>query len=137
MYTNIYEALRSGRTSEDLVKDFTNAMNEAEKRVRREDAEAAAAEAAKATAANEKRTAFANAIKGTFDAISAYYPQFNHEDAEELTEEDYLGLADLVISLLDLEAVKYTVKPRVVKKKKPVARSSDDVFEDFFKSLGF
>lgn len=134
MYTNIYEALRSGRTSEDLVKDFTDAMNEAEERVRREDAEAAAAEA---TAANEKRTAFANAIKGTFDAISTYYPQFNREDGEELTEEDYLGLADLVISLLDLEAVKYTVKPRVVKKKKPVARSSDDVFEDFFKSLGF
>lgn len=133
MYTNIYEALRSGRTSEDLVKDFTNAMNEAEERVRREDEEAAAAEAAKATAANEKRTAFANAIKSTFDAISTYYPQY----AEELTEEDYLGLADLVISLLDLEAVKYTVKPRVVKKKKPVARSSDDVFEDFFKSLGF
>lgn len=134
MYTNIYEALRSGRTSEDLVKDFTEAMNEAEERVRREDAEA---EAAKATAANEKRTAFANAIKSTFDAISTYYPQFNREDGEELTEEDYLGLADLVISLLDLEAVKYTVKPRVVKKKKPVARSSDDVFADFFKSIGF
>lgn len=136
MYTNIYEALRSGRTSEDLVKDFTDAMNEAEERVRREDEEAAAAEAAKTTA-NEKRTAFATAIKGTFDAISTYYPQFNHEDSEELTEEDYLGLADLVISLLDLEAVKYSVKPRVVKKKKPVARSSDDVFADFFKSIGF
>ena len=136
MYTNIYEALRSGRTSEDLVKDFTNAMNEAEERVRREDEEARAAEAAKATAANEKRTAFAAAIKSTFDAISTYYPQFNREEEKELTEEDYLGLAGFVISLLDFEAAKYSAKSRAAKKK-PVARSSDDVFADFFKSLGF
>ena len=135
MYTNIYEALRSGRTAEDLVKDFTAAMNEAEERVRKEDEEARlAAEAEKAAEANKVED-FTVALRTLCETMQKYYPELELHIAED---DEYEAAAQLVIQLLDLEHVKLQVLPtKKVRKVKPKTLSSDDVFADFFKTLGF
>ena len=68
------------------------------------------------------------------------YPEFGFK-AEELDEETLDGLAAIAIMLLDIEALKHTstvrVKPAKSNKTFELHKTnSDEVFKDFFKSLG-
>ena len=136
---NIYDELRGGRTAEELVANFTAQLNEAEARIKAEEAEKARAEEENTA---QKHQDFATCVAHFADALHAHYPDLL-KDEESWSEEDYDTVANMIIMLLDLEATKSRVfgnKPRVTVKTQvePAKKvhSTDDVFADFFKSLG-
>lgn len=136
---NIYDELRGGRTAEELVANFTAQLNEAEARIKAEEAEKARAEEENTA---QKHQDFATCVAYFADALHTHYPDLL-EDEESWSEEDYDAVADLIIMLLDLEATKsraFGRKPKVSVKAKvepaKKTRSTDDIFADFFKSLG-
>ena len=127
---NIYDELRSGASAEDLVAQFTAQLNEAEARIKQEEAEAEAAKTAKAEA---KRNDMIDAVEAIVTAIERHYPGLL--DGETVDTEDIESMADVMIMLLDMHA---TV-PTKVKVSKPVrakSATSEDIFADFFKSFG-
>ena len=68
------------------------------------------------------------------------YPEFGFK-AEELDEQTLESLAAIAIMMLDIEAMKHTSTVRVkpAKSNKTIElrkTNSDEVFSDFFKSLG-
>lgn len=144
---NIYDELRSGRSSEEIAAAFAAQLNEAEARIKAEEEEAArkAAEAAKAAkeaedAKVQKEEDIKNIIHSFGVMLENNYPEFGFK-AEELDEETLDGLAAIAIMLLDIEAMKHTSTVRVkpVKSNKAIElrkTNSEKVFEDFFKSLG-
>ena len=136
---NIYDELRGGRTAEELVANFTAQLNEAEARIKAEEAEKARAEEENTA---QKHQDFVTCITHFADVLRAHYPDLL-EDEGSWSEEDYDSVADLIIMLLDLEATKaraFGRKPRVTAKAQvepaKKIRSTDDIFADFFKSLG-
>lgn len=137
---NIYDELRGGRTAEELVANFTAQLNEAEARIKAEEAEKARAEEENTA---QKHQDFVTCVAYFADALRTHYPSLL-EDEEPWSEEDYDAVADLIIMmLLDLEITKshtFSRKPRVTVKTKvepaKKTRSTDDIFADFFKSLG-
>lgn len=138
---NIYDELRGGRTAEELAANFTAQLNEAEARIKAEDAEKARAEEAKNTFPHteKKHRDFVTCVGHFADALHEHYPDL----LEDCGEEDYDAVADLIIMFLDLEATKaraFGRKPRVTVEAKvepaKKTRSTDDIFADFFKSLG-
>ena len=130
---NIYDELRSGASAEDLVARFTAQLNEAEARIKQEEAEEEAAKTAKAEA---KRNDMIDAMEALVNAIERHYPDLL--EGETVDIESVEAMADLVIMMLDMHSivpVKSTKVPKAVKvKTKP--RASEDVFADFFKAFG-
>ena len=130
---DIYELLKSGMTAEEIAAEFTQSLNDAETRIESERleaerlAEAKREEAARHQRHEEKRKDFAQVIYSFLSAIGKHYPEL-HLDMD-LSEEDCASLADLAIMVIDLEALKAS-RPKV---NKP---TPDEVFADFFKSLG-
>ena len=135
---NIYDELRSGRSSEEIAAAFAAQLNEAEARIKAEEEEAArkAAEAAKEAedAKVQKTEDIKNIIYSFGEMLENNYPEFGFK-AEDLDEETLESLAAIVIMMLDIEVMKHTAPVRV-KPAKSNKTSSDKVFEDFFKSLG-
>jgi len=136
---NIYDELRGGRTAEELVANFTAQLNEAEARIKAEEAEKARAEEENTA---QKHQDFVTCVAYFADALHTHYPDLL-EDEESWGEENYDAVADLIIMLLDLETTKsraFGRKPKVSVKAKvepaQKTRSTDDIFADFFKSLG-
>ena len=129
---NIYDELRSGASAEDLVARFTAQLNEAEARIKQEEAEEEAAKTAKAEA---KRNDMIDAMEALVTAIERHYPDLL--EGETVDIESVEAMADLVIMMLDMHSV-VPVKPakvhKAVKVTKP--RASEDVFADFFKAFG-
>ena len=145
---NIYDELRSGRSSEDIAAAFAAQLNEAEARIKAEEEEEAArkaAEAAKAAkmaedAKVQKEEDIKNIIYSFGEMLQNNYPEFGFK-AEELDEQTLESLAAIAIMLLDIEAMKHTstvrVKPAKSNKTFELHKTnSDEVFKDFFKSLG-
>lgn len=131
---DIYELLKSGRTSDDIVAEFTRNLNEAEIRIEMErQAEAKAAEERAAA----KQSDFRNCVKVFMQAVGTHYPEVGI-DTEDMNDAVCDAIADLVIMALDNEANRTKVKV-TARKKLPVdmkIMSTDDIFADFFKTLG-
>ena len=137
---NIYDELRNGTSAEELAKAFTEQLNEAEARIKAE--EEAARREAEAQASNDVKVAdFAHAVKVFCTALQTHYPDF--ETNEALSDADYEEVAQMITGLLDIEAMRFKVlkpkktKAKVEAKKPQAAKSTDDIFADFFKSFGF
>ena len=135
---NIYDELRNGASAESLVAQFTEQLNEAEARIKEE--EEAARREAEAQASNDAKVAdFAHAVEVFCTALQTHYPEFAAD--EVMSDADYDEVAHMIIGLLDIEALRFKVlKPKQAKveaKKPQVAKSTDDIFADFFKSFGF
>ena len=127
-YNDIVARIQKGENPEDIVKEFTDNMNKAQAEVRAAN-EAKAKEDAKSKKKDEIAVAIAHALN-EYIAISGI-------EAEKLRGAEVRELLDEVLPFVDaLKNVKIHVAnaaPKVQGKLK----SADDVFEDFFKSLGF
>lgn len=127
---NIYDELRSGATAEDLVAQFTAQLNEAEARIKQEEAEAEAAKTAKTEA---KRNDMIDAMEALVTAIERHYPDLL--EGKTVDTEDIEAMADVVIMMLDMHSV-MPVKIKASKSVKAKPATSEDIFADFFKSFG-
>ena len=127
---NIYDELRSGASAEDLVAQFTAQLNEAEARIKQEEAEEEAAKTAKAEA---KRNDMIDAMEALVTAIERHYPDLL--EGETVDTEDVEAIADLAIMMLDMQSIMPAKAPKVMKTKTKPA-TSEDVFANFFKAFG-
>ena len=123
-YNDIVARIKKGEDPEAIVKEFTENMNKAQKEIAAE-AEAARVSEAKSKKMDEISMAIAHALNEY--AIVAGIPDVKLRGAE-------------VRSILDeflpvIEQFK-NVKVHVTKAEPKKAKSIDDVFADFFKSMG-
>ena len=143
------------------MNGFADEANAAQARIEAEEQAAKDAEVARMKAYAEERarteaklTDLTSLLDDTFRFVAKWYPELEIEEGD-WEEEDLKALANLVLMLLDVEVIKASAKskraeaectetvasPRkklpvklAVSANKPV--STDDVFADFFKSLG-
>jgi hypothetical protein len=142
----LYNLLAAGHSAEDIVALFTTALNEAEDTIRKEEEAKRAAEEAKALESAKKAARKEDLVILLRDAEAycrSYFPTLLGSD-QEMSEEGWNAVADLVLSLLDMEVAKHTTKvqmhiqPKSKKTKLPVKLelTTDDIFADFFKQMG-
>ena len=134
---DLYNLLASGHTPDEVAAQFTQALNDAEKRLQKEE-EARKAREAEALLKKEqeaaKRADFMDAVAGLLNTIGRHYPDL----AVEPTDEVCGPIADLIIMSIDLEGLRGSrhinldVKPVRVK----MADTDKDVFAKFFKQFG-
>ena len=142
---NIYDLLSSGHTEEELAAEFARALNDATARKAKEEEEARTAELLAAEEAR-KRSEAAKAMKveelteifnDLLTFITHYYPELLEETIEDA---DVRTLAELTLTLLDLELLKQRKGTLNVdlslKNTKTKTPTVDDVFADFFKTFG-
>lgn len=90
------EAIKNGKKSEDIVKEFTAALNDAEKQARAErEAELRRKAAAKANAERLKK-AKEDAAVNVFNFFKSYYPSLLENDNIE-TPKDLVNSLDLMV----------------------------------------
>lgn len=139
---NVYDLMKSGMSAEEIAAEFTQNLNDAETRIeaerieearRREEAKRADAE--KAAARNAKREDFAALAALFFNTIGKHYPNIAGEETQ-LSDEECLALADLIILAIDLEAMRMSMVSEPVDEVKPVKESKVDPFAAFFKQFG-
>ena len=141
---NIYDMMKSGMSADEIATMFTQNLNDAEAKIKAEEAEAArlAEEAARAEQERvdkvaEKRAAFAVVAEDLMRVMAAYYPELM-EDIPEGTAD---AIADLVIMTLDLETLR-TNRPKVrvqiknAKDGKAATIKEVDPFAAFFEQFG-
>lgn len=136
--TDIYELLKSGKSADEIAAEFAVQLNDAQARVKEEQAEEARqAEIAKQAKAQAKRADFADVVHDFFCAIGYHYPELGiHE--EDITDELCNAMADLAIMAIDLEvAQKVKVKTKA-KNVIPVdiKLKAADPFAAFFEQFG-
>lgn len=142
----LYNLLAAGHSAEDIAALFTTALNEAEDTIRKEEEARRAAEEAKALEAAKQAARKEDLVQLLRDAEAycrSYFPSLLGSD-QEMSEEGWNAVADLVLSLLDMEVAKNTTKvqmhiqPKSKKTKLPVKveLTTDDIFADFFKQMG-
>lgn len=136
-YEEIMARIAAGENEEDIVKEFTDNLNKANAELRaQEEAKAKAAEAeAKAAEMEVRKNDLADAIARHMNeyvvACGFENPEIAHTDVRELLD----GLLELVPLFKSLNIHVSTPKNRkfgIAGKGKP----ADDVFAEFFKSLG-
>ena len=161
---DIYTRLKNGESIDDIMNGFADEANAAQTRIAEEEAAAEAAEVARMKAYAEerarneaKRQEMVELIDSTFGFCAKWYPELGLTSVEDWDDEDIKPIADLVLMLLDVELIKAgakskkaevecteTVAPPIIEKvRKPNGNGfmmravpADDVFADFFKSLG-
>ena len=158
---DIYTRLKNGESIDDIMNGFADEANAAQTRIAEEEAAAEAAEVARMEAYAEerarnevKRTDLVSLLDDAFRFVAKWYPELELEEGD-WDDEDLKALANLVLMLLDVEVIKANAKnKRVVEEstetiapppfKLPVKiavsdnkpTSTNDVFTDFFKSMG-
>ena len=154
---NIYDLMKSGLSAEEIAAEFTQNLNDAETRIeaerieetrRREEAKRAEAEKAAArieearrkeeatrAAHNAKREDFAAIARLFFETIGKHYPNLDVEEIE-LTDEECLALADMIILAIDLEVMRMSLTFNPVDKNEPIKESKVDPFAAVFKQFG-
>ena len=136
-YEEIMARIAAGENEEDIVKEFTDNLNKANAELRaQEEAKAKAAEAeAKAAEVEVRKNDLADAIARHMNeyvvACGFENPEIAHTDVRELLD----GLLELVPLFKSLSVHISTPKTRKfgISGKGKLA---DDVFAEFFKSLG-
>jgi hypothetical protein len=143
MSNSLYEQLKAGSSAEDIAAAFTAELNKAEEQLR---AEREAEEKAKVAKQAVKLDEAATLLRKLVAFISYYYPSLGLEDDEDLTEDEYRALAELVLLMLDLEAMKpakrqfkmksFNQPVAKIEADKPVEKPAlDDPFASFFKAF--
>ena len=139
--TDIYELLKSGKSADEIAAEFAVQLNDAQARVKEEQAEEARqAEIAKQAKAQAKRADFADVVHDFFCAIGYHYPELGiHE--EEITDELCNAMADLAIMAIDMEVSQKIKKPKITAQVKTtdgkaVKVKEIDPFAAFFKQFG-
>ena len=136
-YEEIKARIAAGENEEDIVKEFTDNLNKANAELRaQEEAKAKEAEAKAIAEKNEKRKndlaeAIAACMNDYVVACGFENPEIAHTDVREVLD----GLLELVPLFKSLNIHVSTPKNRkfgISDKGKP----ADDVFAEFFKSLG-
>lgn len=156
MHTNdIYSRLLAGESSDDIAAEMTKALNDALNRIEEEEKARKEAElkAAQEKEANKaKMDAAKDIITDTLLFCATYYPSFGLTLDSNVTDEEIEALANMVIMLLDLEAMRPAKRSFKVKTyKRPAGSevkneekperdnkllSTDEVFAEAFKMLG-
>lgn len=133
-YEEILARVLAGEDEEAIVKEFTDNMNEALKAKRAQEEEAAAA--AKCAEVEQKKTQVTDAIAACLNE----YVILCGEENPGITAEDVRELLDSVMELIplfkNLTVQISTPKTRARGKKAKIGNTPEDVFADFFKSLG-
>ena len=134
---DVYNLLASGMTPEEIAAAFSESLNAAEAQIKAEEEARLEAErqaaAAKVNAEAEMRrrvTDLAMVLREFCDYLEEYYPDMT--DGQEMDDAELAELATAIVVLLDLGGITVPVK----KEKKPVIKTNDDVFADFFKQFG-
>ena len=140
-YEEIMARIAAGESEEAIVKEFTDNINRANAELRaQEEAKAKAAEAeaeakAKAAEVDKRKNDLANTIANHMNeyvVVCGYEnPEITHTDVRELLD-SLLELVPLFKSLSVHVSTPKTRKFGISGKGKP----ADDVFAEFFKSLG-
>ena len=142
----LYEQLKSGASAEDIAAAFAKELNDAEERIKAEE-EAALQRLAEEQIRADKHADVVEMLDSALYVLATWYPSFGLT-YEEVSDEDLDALANLVITLLDLEALKpakrsfklKSYKAPEAKVEAPVEPAKvnpiDDVFASFFKTFG-
>lgn len=151
---DIYEMLRSGRSADEIAKEFAKNLNDAEEKIRKENEEQ--------KARNAQRDELKDAIDLFISWFKKYYPEYAESEELDFTDEDLDGIIELISSLLELEKIKasFTFGDKKKVFEKPTIRktlpvkvelknesdklglekrseyTTDDAFTKFFKELG-
>ena len=127
-YEEILARIQGGENAEDIVKEFTDNINKAQAEI-----EAAKKEDAKSKRLDEIAFAISH-------ALNEYMLVAGFEDTEKLCAADVRVMLDEFLPVIDLVKdikVKVVQKPMTKLAKKPNKNYNiDDVFADFFKSMG-
>lgn len=161
---DIYTRLKNGESLDNIMNGFADEANAAQARIEAEEQAAKDAEVARMKAYAEERarneaklTDLTSLLDDAFRFVAKWYPELELEEGD-WTEDDLKVLANLVLIFLDVEVIKTSAKSKKAeaectetiaspRKKLPVKIemkpfpankpvSTDDVFADFFKSLG-
>lgn len=127
-YNEILARIQKGENAEDIVKEFTDNINKAQKEV-------AAQEAAKkaSDAKSKKMDEIAVAIAGAMNE----YIALAGVEAEKLRGAEVRELLDQLLPIIDsLKNVKIHVAKTAPKLKEKI-KSADDVFDWFFKEMNW
>ena len=134
----LFDLLASGHSSEDIAALFASSLNDAEARIRAQEEERKRQEAADRAraeaAANRKREDMRDIVSDFFDFMDTYYADALGVEPEDINNETIASLADMLIMVMDLEAVRAQAKS--VEAKKCASNTADEVFADFFKAFG-
>jgi hypothetical protein len=133
-YEEILARVLAGEDEEAIVREFTDNMNEALKAKRAQEEEAAAA--AKSAEVEQKKAHVTEAMA----ALLNEYVMLCGEENPGVTAEDVRELFDSVMELVplfkNLSIQIATPKTRAKGKRANIGNTPEDVFADFFKSLG-
>ena len=153
---NIYSRLLAGESSDDIAKEFTDALNAAIDRIEEEEAERkrieeenAKAKAAREARTAEKRSAMIDLVNRFLYFVGEYYPSFGFtvEDVDAMDDAAIYALADLFIMTLDMEQALPTrrtfkvnganlFKPTTAKAVEEEENAKRDIFKEAFKMFG-
>ena len=150
---NIYSRLLAGESSDDIAKEFTEALNAAIDRIEEEEAARKKAEeeakAAREAKTAEKRSAMIDLVNRFLYFVGEYYPSFGFtvEDVDAMDDAAIYALADLFIMTLDMEQALPTrrtfkvngadlFKPTAAKAVEEEETAKRDIFKEAFKMFG-
>lgn len=126
--SDILARLQNGETLEEIVAQFTDAVNEASVTYDKQ-----MEEAAKAKEAAEHEAMLDAAAEDVADAIWTFvklaHPELPMSEADRLTGAEVRQMIEQMTPMMNL----LTRKPKVVRVK---AKSADEAFSDFFKMFG-
>lgn len=152
MTNDIYSRLLAGESADSIAAEFVAALNEAQKQADEEKARLVEAEKqAQAAAAAEARAAakhdeLLTLMKDALYFLARYYPSFGitEQEVNEMSDESLHTMTDMILMLLNLEALQPTKKPvrglrrhtGVIEEQAAKPVSPDDIFSTAFKMLG-
>lgn len=158
---DIYSRLLAGESAENIAQEFADMLNAAQAkfaeeaaRKAEEEAKAALAKAERESKKAAKREAMKQLVADAVVFIAEYYPTLGitMDMVDELDDADLGAMADLLMLTLDLEAMKPSRTLKLNSKdllcdpdkdtqkfaqKTAKPKSDEDVFNDFFKMMGF
>lgn len=126
---DLYNLLASGHTPDEVAAQFTQALNDAETRLKKEEEERQAREAAKAEERkneSQKREDFKDLARHFFEVMARHYPDSGFTEGD-ITDEMCYAIGDLMMMSAQLDQ-----KIKVQVKRVP----AEDVFAKFFKQFG-
>ncbi len=143
MTNDIYSRLLAGESLDDIMNQFAEEANAAQARIaeeRKAAEEAAAKAAAEKQTAEDKRADMANLIYNAINFAAKYYPSigWSAEEVANLEVDSVNAMAELALAVLDFEVAK-SQKPKIKVKThitRPKGGNVEDIFADFFKSIG-
>lgn len=146
MNNDIYSRLLAGESADTLAAEFAAALNEAQKQVDEEMARLAEEKKKAHIAAAAKHDELLTLMKDAMYFLARYYPSFGitEQDVNEMSDESLHTMAEMLLMLLDLEALKPAKKPArglrrhagVVEEQATEPVSADDIFNAAFKMFG-